>query len=108
MCTTISVIDDFILEDDEQLSIFLNTNVIHSSQPAIVTIIDNDGKLHTYVIMYSNFLIIVNIVEASVEFSASAFTSIEESEVANVCVTLLDSIERSVTVTLFTTQQSED
>ena len=59
-------------------------------------------------LVYFNFLIIVNIVEASVEFSASAFTSIEESEVANVCVTLLDSIERSVTVTLFTTQQSED
>lgn len=43
-CTTISVLDDSALEDDEQLSLFISTNVIHSSQPAIVTIIDNDGK----------------------------------------------------------------
>lgn len=43
-CTAISVLDDSALEDDEQLSLFISTNVIHSSQPAIVTIIDNDGK----------------------------------------------------------------
>lgn len=39
--------------------------------------------------------------------SAPAFMAIEESGVATVCVTLLDSIERDLSVTLSTIEQSE-
>ena len=43
MCVQISAEDDSILENDETLFLLLSTNVIHSSQPTLVTITDNDG-----------------------------------------------------------------
>ena len=46
VCTTISALDDTTLESGEQLSFFLSTTATHSSEPAIVTLIDNDGKLY--------------------------------------------------------------
>lgn len=42
-CTTLTIVDDVTLEPIETFSIFLTTNAIHSLQPAVVTIIDNDG-----------------------------------------------------------------
>ena len=45
LCVQIEAIDDPILENDETLSLLLSTDVIHSSQPVLVTITDNDGWL---------------------------------------------------------------
>ena len=42
-CTTFTAINDSILEPTEGFSISLDTDAVHSSQSAIITIIDNDG-----------------------------------------------------------------
>ena len=43
LCIQINATGDLILEDDENFSLLVSTNVIHSSQPTLVTIIDDDG-----------------------------------------------------------------
>ena len=44
--------------------------------------------------------------DANVEFSAQTFTGIEESQLAEVCVTLMDDIQREIPITLSSTEQS--
>ena len=46
MCMLITIIDDDVIENDEQISIGLNANEISNNQPLQVTIMDNDGKGH--------------------------------------------------------------
>ena len=48
-----------------------------------------------------------NVSDANVEFSVPSFVSEEESEVAEICITLNDDIEREITVTLSAIEQSE-
>ena len=47
------------------------------------------------------------VVDATISWSLPSFTAVEESEVATICVTLEDDIERNVTVTLSSTEQSK-
>lgn len=48
-CTTISIIDDSILEDTEMLSVLLNATLntarVNFGSPTLVSILDNDGLL---------------------------------------------------------------
>ena len=48
---------------------------------------------------------ILFVIDATVSFSSPSFTAVEESEVATICVTLEDDIERNLTVTLSSTEQ---
>ena len=45
--------------------------------------------------------------DANVEFLAPTFMSNEESQLAVICVTLMDDIEREITVNLSSTEQSK-
>ena len=48
-----------------------------------------------------------NVSDANVEFSVPSFMSEEESEVAEICITLNDDIEREIIITLSAIEQSE-
>ena len=45
VCTTITATDDSILENSENISLVIDTDAMHSSQPATITITDNDSML---------------------------------------------------------------
>ena len=53
-CTTVDATDDSALENSEELTLFLSTDVIHSQQPINITISDNDSVLLSNVVFNEN------------------------------------------------------
>ena len=104
-CTALVANDDLALENSEVLTLFLTTDVIHNMQPISVTIIDNDSALLVPHLNTMHTICNFFVIDATVSFSLPSFTAVEESEVATICVTLEDDIQRNVTVTLSSTEQ---
>ena len=109
LCTPFFVLSDEILEDNETVSLILNSTdngVILRPRSTTVVIIDDDCKSLVYYNFYFNVFITYSFIVVRLGFNSSNYIVMEPMEVAVVCVELTGEIERDVVVDVFTPSQS--
>ena len=114
-CIAVNITDDSILEANEVFGVNLSTNDLgtnsgQQSATVTITIIDDDGKFVTsvqlrlcsasyYIIIY--LLLHVSLLEVNISLELAEYT-VAEGEARQVCTSLSGQMERNVTITLFT------
>ena len=104
-CSSIPIVDDTILENDEVFSVQLSTldpDVNLTPSTATVTIEDDDSELYnlSHYFTFCNFVFFYT--DVTVGLQQSAYEIIEELSPLEVCTVLSEVTERTVVVTLST------
>ena len=113
LCGFVNITDDITVENNETfLATFTSTDPavdFLSGEPlqSIVTIIDNDGKLMSELLLiFLNFYCFLFAQVVTVQWQLQAYTTSEESGSVNVCAVLSEPTERNISFMISTSSET--